>query len=365
MEAATGTAQVRAVKKNHLTTENGFSLVEVILAVAVSGMIVIIAGEALLSHVRTSVKMEGLERQRSDWTRTTFFIDAEVSLSQEVLTGSALTSLALPSSCTEMSTSNLLFALRVRPDLPLVFYSIEDSRTPWLPPKSIYRCGPEIDTSGSYSSTNYGSSLLVDGVETNGFRIDSSRQNPPMLYYTLALKGLAQNSYIQQTASIGRAVPSYIRPDITKICTSATPPPGSTGITCNGAAGSAANDIIESFSAIGINLTDPGGNNRLLGSSGADTLTTSNGDDVLIGLAGNDTLSGGGGYNRYVPGTGNDTVNGGSGVDVVFFTGNKSLFNLANCKKSSCTVSSSAEGTDTLKSSDILVFDDQSWYVPD
>jgi len=50
------------------------------LAVAVSGIIAIVASEALLSHVSSSVKMEGLERQRGDWARTTFFVDAEVSL---------------------------------------------------------------------------------------------------------------------------------------------------------------------------------------------------------------------------------------------------------------------------------------------
>jgi len=353
------------MKSKHHSREDGYSIVEVLLAVAVSGIITIVASEALLSHVSSSVKMEGLERQRGDWARTTFFVDAEVSLSQEVITGSALKSIALPGSCTSMNSSNLLFALRISPDLPLIFYSIEDSLAPWLPQKSIYRCGPEIDTSGGYSITNYGSSLLVDGVETNGFKIDSSRQNPPSLYYTLTLRGLAKNSYSQQTASIGRAIPSYIRPDTTQICTGLLPPTGSSGITCNGSTGSAANDIIESFGATGISLSDPGGNNRLLGSSGADTLTTSSGDDVLIGLTGNDTLNGGNGYNRYVPGAGNDTVNGGSGVDAVFFTGNKSLFNIANCNKNSCTVSSSKEGSDTLKNADVLVFDDQNWFVPD
>jgi len=342
----------------------GFSLVELLLAVAMSGIIAIIAGEALLSHVRTSIKMEGLERQRSDWARTTFFIDAEVTLSQELFTGTALQSLTLPATCSGMNSSNLLFALRIRPDLPLVFYSLEDSRAPWLPLKSLYRCGPEIDTTGSYNASNYGASLLVDGVDSNGFKINGSSLNPPNLKYTLTLKGNAQNSYTQQTGSSGRAVPAYIRPDTSKICIDLTPPTGSSGVICNGATGSdAVNNIIESFGATGVTLNDPGGNNRLMGTSGADSLTAGSGDDVLIGLGGNDTMNGGGGYNRYVPGAGNDIINGGSGVDVVFFSGLKSLFSLSACSKSSCTVSSSLEGTDTLKQVDALVFDDQVLFL--
>jgi prepilin-type N-terminal cleavage/methylation domain-containing protein len=345
-------------------SNQGFSLPELMVAIAVSSLVVIIAGEALLSQVRTSNRMEGLERQRSDWSRSTFFMDAEVALSQEVFTGADLQALSLPSACSGISPANLKFALRIRPDLPLVFYGLENSMVPWLPVKSLYRCGPEIDAEGSYIADTLSLNLLVDGLDTNGFMITSSQRMPPNLQYTLSLRGNAQSSYSQQTGTNGRAVPAYIRPDLGKICTATTAPTGSIGVICNGANGDATtNNIIEDFAGTDRVYDGVGGNNRLVGTSGADTLSAGGGDDVFLGFGGNDTLNGGSGYNRYVPDAGNDIINGGNGVDAVFFTGNKSLFSLSSCNKSSCTVSSSTEGTDTLKQVDVLVFDDQVQFL--
>jgi Ca2+-binding RTX toxin-like protein len=309
--------------------------------------------------------MEALERQRSDWSRTTFFIDAEVSLSQEVFAGSALLNLDLPTSCNGMNKSNLKFALRLRPDLPLIFYSLEDSRAPWLQLKSLFRCGPAIDENGSYIATSYGSSLLIDGLNINGFSVDKSTQKPPRLIYTMALRGNAQTSFLQQTGSSGRAVPAYVRPDSGKICTGLTPPSESVGVICNGAAGSASvNNMIEHFGAKSAILNGVGGNNRLLGTIGADNLSAGSGDDVFLGLEGNDTINGGHGYNRYVPGPGNDVIIGGAGVDAVFFKGTRSQFSISSgCKKSSCSVSSPHEGSDSLSNVDVLLFDDDLVFV--
>jgi hypothetical protein len=345
--------------------QNGWTLVELLLAIAMSGAIAIIAGEAMLGHVRTSIRMEGLERQRSDWTRTTFFIDAEVSLSQEVLTGTDLQGLSLPSSCSNMSTANLKFAIRIRPDLPLVFYGLENSRPPWLPLKSLYRCGPQINESGSYSTTIYGSDMLVDGLDNNGLTINSSTKSPPNLSYTLSLKGNASSSFSQQTGSSGRAAPFYIRPDDRQMCTGTDPSPTVAGLICDGSLGTAnVDNLIESFGARSAVLNGVGGNNRILGTPGSDTLSAGNGDDAFIGLDGNDTFNGGGGFNRYVPGKGNDVINGGSGVDVVFLKGSIELFSgISSCRKASCTVTSIEEGGDTMTNIEVLVFDNDRRFL--
>ncbi len=55
--------------------------------------------------------------------------------------------------------------------------------------------------------------------------------------------------------------------------------------------------------------------NRIAGTSAADTLTGSAGDDILDGLAGNDVLNGGGGNDVFVGGAGADTMSGGAGND--------------------------------------------------
>jgi Ca2+-binding RTX toxin-like protein len=62
-----------------------------------------------------------------------------------------------------------------------------------------------------------------------------------------------------------------------------------------------------------------GGNDTVLGFSGADVLRGGGGDDDLSGRAGNDVLRGGAGNDTLTGGAGNDTLDGGAGADVLVF----------------------------------------------
>ena len=75
-----------------------------------------------------------------------------------------------------------------------------------------------------------------------------------------------------------------------------------------------------SFSAATGNFTGSGNglDNRMLGSSGNDTLFGGAGNDVLDGGAGNDILNGGTGDDVLDGGSGADTMTGGTGDDVYF-----------------------------------------------
>ena len=57
-----------------------------------------------------------------------------------------------------------------------------------------------------------------------------------------------------------------------------------------------------------------------LGHGGNDTIIGSSGADALFGGAGNDSLNGGAGVNSYDGGVGNDTIVGGAGVDKYFYS---------------------------------------------
>jgi prepilin-type N-terminal cleavage/methylation domain-containing protein len=356
--------------------QSGLTLVELLVAIVIAGLVITAAGTALIGHLRSSKEAEALERQRSDWSRSTFFLDAEVSLSQEVITDQArLSRLTIPASCSAISPSQLRFALRLRPDLPLVLYGVQPSSGSWLPDNSLVRCGPAINADGSYGDATPQLQLLVDGLAGNaaGGGLEIESPDGRQLSFTLALRGLASSTISQQSTSQARANPFYERPDERTLCFSSSniPASGAVQVICNPGANAAliattANLIVEAWPATattGTSITATTGNLRLLGNAGSNSLSSGSGDDSLVGLAGNDSLSGGAGLNRYLPGPGNDTVNGGSGVDVVFFTGPRSAYTLTTCSRSSCSVTSSAEGTDSLSNVEVLVFGNEVEYL--
>ena len=126
----------------------GFTLVELLLAGSMSVLVLGLAAAAMISHIRTGARVEALERQRSDWNRTTRFIEAEVALSEAVLTN--LVDAAVPAGCGSVAAADFRFALRIRPDLPQAIYVVRRSLPPWTPDNSLLRCGPEIDAEGRY-----------------------------------------------------------------------------------------------------------------------------------------------------------------------------------------------------------------------
>jgi hypothetical protein len=92
--------------------------------------------------------------------------------------------------------------------------------------------------------------------------------------------------------------------------------------------------------ALGINST-----------TGARYLTGTSGTDTLAGTAANDTLEGDGG---------NDMIDGGSGTDTAVFRGVRSNYTISALSNGDLQVVSSTDGTDTLRSIEVLKFQDMS-----
>lgn len=67
-------------------------------------------------------------------------------------------------------------------------------------------------------------------------------------------------------------------------------------------------------------LTGNGLSNRMIGSSGRDTINGMAGNDVLTGGAGNDGIAGGDGNDRIIGGLGGDSMAGGAGRDLYVYT---------------------------------------------
>ena len=64
----------------------GFTLVELMAAAFIGLLTATTAGQIMVSHLETSERIEAFQRQREDWTRAASFIEAEVALSESIVT---------------------------------------------------------------------------------------------------------------------------------------------------------------------------------------------------------------------------------------------------------------------------------------
>jgi len=384
----------------------GFTLAELLIAGLISSLLVLVAGQIMLGQLRTDERMEAAERLKSEWSRSSSFIESEAALSQQVITDASKVN--MPSSC-NFQTGQFRAALDLRRDLPLVIYGVKPSESGSLPSHALWRCGPVITAEGRYDSSQpIQLALLVDGLDGDaaGYGFTASSSDGKSLSFSLALKGLSTRAYSQDAGVHSRVNPLYPRPGEGSLCgggmynwavgsttgadTLSVPIGALTSedevLMCGKGGGdtitgSDVNDILECGDGVNSGMSTctlygKVGNDRLLGSNQNDTLygdslsdsPATNANDELVGRGGNDTLLGGPGQNLYLPGPGNDTIGGGDGLDVAFFKGVRSDYTLSpGCSKSSCTVTDNAEatadgtrpeGSDTLTGVEILIFKD-------
>jgi Ca2+-binding RTX toxin-like protein len=281
-----------------------------------------------------------------------------------------------------------------------VIYAIKPSSASWLPQNTLWRCGPGLNSDGSYNTT-LSLAPILDGLDGSaagaGFSASAST-DAKQADFSLAIQGHARVTYSQQDSARTRISPLYSRPNENSLCDAAnlvrlegssnkadtlvvsiaqvqvgedvlicgrgfgSSALGDEGDTITGSDG--ANDILEAGDFGRATLDGKGGNDVLRGTLEPDTLNGGRGDDVLVGRGGNDTLIGGSEQNSYLPGAGNDTVNGGSNLDVVFFSGMRTSYTLNGCSKISCSVTG-PDGNDTLRNVEILIFQDARVDLPD
>lgn len=120
--------------------------------------------------------------------------------------------------------------------------------------------------------------------------------------------------------------------------------------TLDGGAGFDTAIYTSSSGSVTVNLAT----GKASGASGNDTLV---GIEVVLGSAFADTLTGDAGSNGLRGGGGNDTIDGGAGTDAAIFQGARSGYTISKSGMG-MSVSSAAEGTDTLTNIERLHFSD-------
>lgn len=204
----------------------GFSLVELMAAIVVAGLITTVTATVLIQNAESNAAAERRRRLLEDWNRATTLLQDEIAMSQSVLSEGDVEELRLSTGGCDLLNSDeakLKLQMHLPGTLPDVIYGVrsiasleaEDpsQRDQWIggPDAGVLiRCGPELlinpDGSTSYHQGGpYQQSVMVDDLDmaTNaGLTISKDSTNNKLINFELALKGGIQTSHSETTKTI-------------------------------------------------------------------------------------------------------------------------------------------------------------------
>lgn len=165
-----------------LQDSNGFTLVELAMVVAIGSIIMLGTASMLISHIRSSAKMEAVMRLQEAWSRIQFLLDQEIQEARvEATSPSAV-------SCTSLS---LTIPNATGSDGSIV-YSVSSSGL-------LNRTGPPVSSDGTldFSATS-STATLMRSVRSFCPVVSDGR-----VTYTLALDDASGATYENQSQPSG------------------------------------------------------------------------------------------------------------------------------------------------------------------
>lgn len=340
----------------------GLSVPELMIAASMGLLVSLAAGDAMINHLRSNARAEGLQRQRDDWSRATSFIESEIAMSERIF--SRAQDIAIPASC-NISDNQFRMALDLKRDLPPVIYGVvrpselsNDERQRWLNTDSsgqelplLVRCGPKLNISADgaedYLPGSPQRAVILDGLDPE-INLQVQRITSKSASFTLAVKGLASSRYSFGSGTYSRINPVAGFPEEESTCDRVCKLNSAGQMECRDIGGffiikgtyrvadtisipyeavrdndnvtvcslsggdritgSTVNDVLDAGvwpmadgSYPGATITAGEGRNFLFGTPGNDSLFGGTGDDTLVGRGGGDQMRGGGGRDSYSP----------------------------------------------------------------
>lgn len=351
------------MRLHHRPLITGFTLVELMVASFIGLLTATVAGQIMVNHLETSERAEAFQRQRENWKRATGFIEAEVALSESIVTD--YSKVSIPPSCqVQLSDpqTQFRFALNIRQDVYQSIYAVLPSVSGWHGPNTLWRCGPSFDERGDYLSIEQEDAAkavgdpkgpspqrLVDSLDNqngtqDGFKLLATDSPGKLLRFMLSMVLLNRDnsarrfSYSNTVTTRTRISPLYSRPTSGSLCMasnmvkfSPTTSQAESGVF---AVNIGEGDLIAGQDVLicGKGLVDEirGSSYDDIIESGSDQSTLivgCNGSDVLEGTPVTDTLKGDEGGTSGCPGgdrhDGDDVLvgNGNSGPEAEVFVG--------------------------------------------
>tara|TARA_B100001939_G_scaffold339244_1_gene345795 strand:+ start:684 stop:2000 length:1317 start_codon:yes stop_codon:yes gene_type:complete len=225
-------------KHHNSPQQQGFTLVELMVAAALGAGLSLIAGTAMVSHLKSNARAESLQRLREDWNRATSFIESEIAISSRIFTNGNQISLPNDPNQCNLSSDEVVMALDLARDLPLVIYGIQEvstNQTDWILPSDqnnaskvglLIRCGPSLSISSDgtddyQSSGGMTQTVLLDGIDmgsdgSEGFNV--TQLDAKSASFVLQMVGIVSTRYGFGSGTYSRINPVAGYPEEASTC---------------------------------------------------------------------------------------------------------------------------------------------------
>ena len=141
--------------------EAGFTLMELLLALAITGIVISLTGSGLYALMNANQRSQNETTERIELERAVAFMTDEIKMSQQIMTNIPSPSTGTtgikgfnPASGSSQIKPILVLtpALNSRLKDPIVYYLADPpNASVWLGPRVIYRWGPTLLQTGNYS----------------------------------------------------------------------------------------------------------------------------------------------------------------------------------------------------------------------
>lgn len=226
------------IKRHNLPKHQGFTLVELMVASALATGLSLVAGTAMVSHLKSNARAESLQRLREDWNRATSFIESEIAMSSRIFTLGNQISLPTDRDQCDLSSDEVVMALDLARDLPLVIYGkreVSSDQTDWILPSEqnqankvglLIRCGPTLSISSDgtddyQSNTPMTQTILLDGIDmgsdgSEGFTV--TQNDAKSASFMLQMVGVVSTRYGFGSGTYSRINPVAGYPEEASTC---------------------------------------------------------------------------------------------------------------------------------------------------
>jgi prepilin-type N-terminal cleavage/methylation domain-containing protein len=161
--------------------DSGFTLVELLLALAITGLVMSLAGSGLYALMQANDRSQSETMDRLELEQALAFTTDEIKMSRQIEINIPTPAAKIPGFQSASGSSNIQAILVLVPtatsrlDKPIVYYLADPPNSSvWLGPRVIYRWGPTLLQNGNYS----------DG---NGHDVATLAPNSPVQYYNEVL----------------------------------------------------------------------------------------------------------------------------------------------------------------------------------
>lgn len=175
------------------------SLVELLIALVLGGVVMAGAARVLIGDVRSSSNQEAIQRLRDHWGRVNYFVDTEVR------EGISVSTAAGTGACLDAANPRLTILVPATAGPGAIHYYEQAG--------SLWRCGPDINANGSLDFTTITNGVLVENATmqttiTNGTNVsytlvlNSSRSDSGGLTYTASSQARTSGRNCNTTSGI-------------------------------------------------------------------------------------------------------------------------------------------------------------------